>query len=396
MDMTIHKGVRWNTANAYLRPALLRSAMGIANAGGVGAGAGAGAGGQAYHNLHVVASTLVHSIKFEGQRAVGVNVSHWNDPKGQNMSLIRARKEVIVCGGAINSPQLLMLSGIGNRRDLAELGIPLVTHLPGVGDNLQDHLDLYMQYRCKEPITLYTSTWRFPHNMIRHGVEWFVLKRGKATSAHLESGGFIRSRSGLAHPDIQYHFFPGALTGQLTPGKCHAFQIHVSTMRPTSRGFIKLRSRDPTAHPIIQPNYLTTPDDLVDLRQGVRLTQEIVQQRAFDGYRQEPLSPSADVASDKDIENWIRDHTESAYHPCCTVKMGKDNMSVVDSQGRVHGMEALRVVDASIMPSMISGNLNAPTIMMAEKIADAIKGVPALPPSNAPVYVPKNWQTSQR
>jgi choline dehydrogenase len=202
----------------------------------------------------------------------------------------------------------------------------------------------------------------------------------------------------VEHPDIQYHFLPGALTGQLVPGACHAFQVHCSPMRPTSTGFLALRSRDPRQAVIIQPNYLATAKDREDIRLGVRLTQEIVQQPTLTAYRGQPLSPPRFDLTDAELDAWIRAHAESAYHPCCTVKMGaeSDAMAVVDPAGLVRGLEGLRVVDASIMPSMISGNLNATVIMMAEKLADTLRGRPPLLPSPAPWYEAPNWQTSER
>jgi choline dehydrogenase len=365
MDMTIHRGRRWSAANAYLHPAMARP------------------------NLTVKTNTLTHRVVFEGTRAAGVEYGSSSNGASGGTQTVAAQREVILCGGAINSPQLLMLSGIGDAAQLGRFGIATKAHLPAVGRNLQDHLDLYLQYTCTKPITLYSDQWRFPHNMVKHGLQWILCGTGKAASAHLESGGFICSRDGLPHPDIQFHFLPGALTGQLTPGSCHAFQAHVSTMRPHSRGFLELQSADPRVPVRIQPNYLEAPEDLVDLRNAVKLTREVFAQQAFDAYRGAPISPAADVQTDAQIDTWIRAHTESAYHPCCTVRMGSKDQpdAVVNSSGEVlSGIKALRVIDASIMPSMISGNLNAPTIMLAEKLADAVRGRPPLPPSDAPVY----------
>lgn len=232
--------------------------------------------------------------------------------------------------------------------------------------------------------------------MVGIALEWLVKQTGLGASAHLESGGFIRSAPGKRQPDLQYHFLPGSLTGQLTPGAYHAFQAHCSPMRATSRGFLQLRSADPRAHPIIEPNYLATEEDRVDIRAGVRLTREIFEQHVFDAFRGDPVSPAQSVQSDAEVDAWVRQHTESAYHPSCTNRMGVGENTVVDPQTRVHGLENLRVVDASIMPNIVSGNLNGPTIMLAEKAADLILGHAPLPKSTAPVYEPKDWETRQR
>ncbi|DBA04856.1 TPA: hypothetical protein N0F65_004493 [Lagenidium giganteum] len=369
MDMTIYKGKRWSSSAAYLRPAASRK------------------------NLTVITDTLVNRIMFEGKRAVGIQTEN---NKTKAPLELRAAKEVILSGGAINSPQLLMLSGVGDAEHLKEVGIPVVHNLPAVGKNMEDHLDLYIQYKCTKPITLHNATWKYPHKMVAIGLEWFARQTGMGASAHLESGGFIRSVPGKRHPDLQYHFLPGSLTGQLTPGPYHAMQAHCSPMRATSRGYLKLRSANPRDHPIIEPNYLDTPEDVVDIRNAVKLTREIFEQQVFDEYRGDAISPSKDVQSDSEIDAWVREHTESAYHPSCTNRMGVDENTVVDPETRVHGLENLRIVDASIMPNIISGNLNAPTIMIAEKAADIILGKDPLPRSTAPVYEAPNWQTSQR
>lgn len=369
MDSTVHKGLRWSTASAYLRPAMART------------------------NLTVMTDTLVNKVLFDGKTAVGIETEN---NKTKAVGKVLAGKEIILSGGAINSPTLLMHSGVGNAKDLKEAGIPVVHDLPAVGQNMEDHLDLYVQYECTKPITLHNATWKYPHNMIKIGLEWIFNQTGAGASAHLESGGFIRSAPGKTHPDLQYHFLPGALTGQLTPGAVHAMQAHCSPMRATSRGFLKLRSANPRDHPIIEPNYLDTEEDVVDIRTAVRLTKEIFEQQTFDELRGNPISPAQDITTDAQIDAWVRQNTESAYHPSCTNRMGVSDNTVVDPQTRVHGLNNLRVVDASIMPNIISGNLNAPTIMIAEKAADIILGKPALPKSTAPVYQPKNWETSQR
>jgi choline dehydrogenase len=366
MDMTIHNGKRWSTASAYLRPALNRP------------------------NLRVETGALTSRILFEGTRAVGIEYSQYG-----KLHQVRAEREVILCGGAINSPQLLMLSGIGQADELRALDIPVVADLPGVGQNLQDHLELYVQQECTQPITLFDAM--KPHNMVRIGIQWFLFKSGLCSSAHLEAGAFIRSRAGVSHPDIQYHFLPALVNDHgRDPGDRHAFQAHVGPMRPTSRGFLKLASNDPRRHPIIQPNCLETEGDRREMRDCVKLTREIFAQKGFDPYRGAELKPGPGVQSDTEIDAFVREKADSAYHPSCTCKMGYDDMAVVDHTTRVRGVDNLRVVDASIMPSIVSGNLNAPTIMIGEKAADIILGNTPLEPSNAPVYVSPNYETTQR
>jgi choline dehydrogenase len=356
MDMTIHRGRRWSTSVAYLRPARRRK------------------------NLVVEVGATATRILFEGTRAVGVEFGQ----RGR-LAQARAEREVILAGGAINSPQLLMLSGVGNAEALRALGIPLVKHLPGVGRNLQDHLELYVQHACTEPITLFSAT-KLPA-MLAIGLRWFLLRSGPGASSHLEAGGFVRSRPDVRHPDIQYHFLPSAVRdhGRIPPDR-HAFQVHVGTLRATSAGWIELRSADPRQHPLIQPNYLATEQDRTDLRVCVKLARELFAQKAFDRYRGPELQPGNQVNTDVEIDAFVRTKAESAYHPSCTCRMGQDELAVVDGELRVRGVEALRVVDASIMPSIVSGNLNAPTIMIAEKAADMILGHRPLPPEHVPVY----------
>ncbi len=366
MDMTIHRGRRWSAATAYLKPAMKRP------------------------NLSVKTGALTTRIVFEGQRATGVEYA-----MGRTVSVARAEREVILSGGAINSPQLLMLSGIGPADHLGEHGIPVVADLPGVGQNLQDHLELYVQYECTKPITLYSST--RPWNQVWIGLEWFLFQTGMGASAHLEAGGFIRSQSGVEHPDLQYHFLPSVVWdhGRIMPDR-HAFQAHVGPMRPTSVGTVTLNSADPRQHPKIQPNYLATEGDRREMRDAVKLTREIFAQNAFTPYRGPEMAPGADVKTDAEIDAFVRRKADSAYHPSCTCKMGVDEMAVVDGETRVRGLDGLRVVDASIMPDVVSGNLNAPTIMMAEKAADMILGKAPPAPSNAPVYEAQNWRVAQR
>jgi len=366
MDMTIKHGRRWSTAQAYLRPAEKR------------------------RNVRVETNAFAHRILFEGTRAVGVEFS-----QDGRLKRYRAEREVICAGGAINSPQLLMLSGVGPADHLKETGVPVQHDLPGVGQNLQEHLEMYIQQACKQPITLYSVT--NPIKMAAVGIEWFLTHRGLCASAHLEAGGFIRSKAGVEHPNLQYHFLPSVVNDHgRKPGTCHAYQVHIGNMRQTSVGWIKLKSADPRQHPRIQPNYLATEADREEFRDAVKLTREIFAQKAFDPFRGEEIQPGKDVKTDAEIDAFVRERADSAYHPCGTCKMGVDDMAVVDPEARVRGLSGLRVVDASIMPSVVSGNLNAPTIMIAEKCADMILGRPPLPKAGVPVYEAPNWQTTQR
>ncbi|MCC7049729.1 MAG: choline dehydrogenase [Alphaproteobacteria bacterium] len=366
MDMTIHQGRRWSAAMAYLHPARARP------------------------NLTVRTRALSARVLVERGRAVGVEYRQHG-----RQAVARAEREVILAGGAINSPQLLLLSGIGDADQLRKVGVAPVHQLPGVGRNLQDHLELWIQHECTQPITLHSVN--NPLVRAKVGIEWFLFKTGLGTSAHLESGAFIRSEAGVRHPDIQYHFLPSVVNDHgRVPSTCHSFQAHVGSMRATSTGAITLRSADPAVHPLIDPNYLANERDRWEMRACVKLTREIFSQKAFDPYRGRELLPGPEVRTDAEIDAYVRARADSAYHPCGSCKMGTDAMAVVDPQCRVRGLEGLRVVDASIMPSIVSGNLNAPTIMIAEKAADMILGKAPLPPSNAPFYVAPDWRTRQR
>ncbi|MEO8677138.1 MAG: choline dehydrogenase [Casimicrobiaceae bacterium] len=368
MDRTTYQGKRWSTAMAYLRPAQTRP------------------------NLTVASRHLVTRILFEGTRAVGVEIAH-----NGNVTQVHARREVIISGGAINSPQILMLSGIGDANALTQCGIDPVADVPGVGANLQDHLETYVQHASTQPISLH-STQNLPAKGLI-GVEWLLFKTGLGATNHFESGGFIRTRAGVRHPDIQYHFLPIAISydGKETVDQ-HGFQAHMGPMRPTSRGSITLASADPRTPPRILFNYMATEADRREMRDGIRLTREVFAQTAFDPFRGAELSPGPDITTDAAIDAHIRRKAESAYHPSCSCKMGADDdpLAVVDGNLRVRGIEGLRVVDASIMPAVVSGNLNAPTIMIAEKAADIILGKTPLPPTTVPVFIHPEWQTKQR
>jgi choline dehydrogenase len=368
MDMTAHRGQRWSAANAYLKPAMRRP------------------------NLKVETGVAVSKILFEGRRAVGVTYQ-----QGDQIRSVRVRREVILAGGPINSPQLLKLSGIGPADELRRHGIEIVHDLPGVGENLQDHLEFYFQVAVTKPVTLYSTMGLFAKAMI--GARWLLRRDGLGATNHFESCGFIRSRAGIQYPDIQYHFLPLAVSYDgKTLATEHGMQAHVGPMRSKSRGRIRLASPDPLDAPKIFFNYMSDPEDWQDMRACVRLTREIFAQAAFDPWRGREIQPGAEVTSDAAIDDFIREKVESAYHPSGTCKMGSitDPTAVVDPEARVIGIEGLRVVDSSIIPSITNGNLNAPTIMLAEKAADHIRGREPLAASNAPYYVAENWREAQR
>lgn len=332
-------------------------------------------------NLTIVTHAQTDRILFSGKRAIGVTYLHHETPVTAH-----ARREVLVCSGAIASPQLLQRSGVGPGEWLRELDVPIVLDLPGVGRNLQDHLEMYVQYECKEPVSLYPALkW---YNQPAIGLEWLVNGTGIGASNQFEAGGFIRTRDDDPWPNIQYHFLPIAINYNGSNAiNMHGFQAHMGSMRSPSRGRIKLRSRDPRAHPSILFNYMADPLDWREFRDGIRITREIIAQRALDRYRGRELSPGAQLKTDAELDAFVRARAETAYHPSCSCAMGYDEMSVVDTEGRVHGIDGLRVVDASIMPRITTGNLNAPTIMLAEKIADRVRGRAPLARVEVPYYV---------
>jgi len=366
MHMTVKNGVRCSTANAYLRPAMSRS------------------------NLTVITHALVHKVNLEGKKAVGVSYEH----KG-NLVNVKANNEVILSAGSVGSPHILQLSGIGPKAVLEAANIELKHDLPGVGENLQDHLEFYFQFKCQQDISLNGKLdwW----NKLKIGVRWILTKKGLGATNHFESCGFIRSKANVEWPDLQYHFLPAAMRYD---GKeafsGHGFQVHIGHNKPKSRGHIKALSADPKAKPEILFNYLEHEDDREGFRACVRLTREIINQPAFDKYRGEEIQPGINIQTDEEIDSFVRQFVESAYHPSCSCKMGTDAMAVVDPQTRVHGIEGLRVVDSSIFPTIPNGNLNAPTIMVAERAADIIRGRALLPASTAAVTLDPNWQQQQR
>lgn len=368
MHMTVRDGVRESTSRAYLRPVLHRP------------------------NLRLVTHALAKKIEFDKSRAAGIVV----EIAGKT-EFIGAKKEVLIAAGAIASPMLLQCSGIGAREDLAEVGVRQKVELPGVGKNLQDHLEVYFQFWCKKPVSLNSKLGLFSKGII--GAEWLLTKKGLGATNHFESCAFIRSSNGLKAPDIQYHFLPAAMRYDGTPSiSGHGFQVHVGPNKPKSRGRVKITSADTAASPSILFNYLAADEDREAWRRCIRLTREIINQPAMDAYRGEEIQPGTQVASDEEIDRWVRENVESAYHPAGTCKMGRadDPMSVVDAECRVHGLDNLRVIDASVFPTLPNGNINAPVIMVAEKMADKLLGLPMLPAAAVAIPLPQQWETQQR
>lgn len=367
MEATIWKGTRWSAANAYLRPA------------------------QKTGRVQVVRA-LARRVVIEGGRAKGVEVR-----RGGAIEVIPAAREVILAASSLNSPKLLMLSGIGPATHLSEHGIPVVADRPGVGANLQDHLEIYMQFAAQQPITLYKYWNLFGKGLI--GAQWLFTRTGLGASNQFEACGFIRSAPGIDYPDIQFHFLPIAVRYD---GKAaaagHGFQAHVGPMRSKSRGTVTLRSPDPEAAPVIRFNYMSHPDDWDEFRKCIRLTREIFGQAAMAPHVKHEIQPGPGVQSDTEIDAFIRDHAESAYHPCGTARMGRrdDPMAVVDPEARVIGVDGLRLADSSIFPRVTNGNLNGPSIMVGEKAADHILGRTPLAPANLEPWVAPNWRTAQR
>jgi choline dehydrogenase len=366
MHMTVKNGVRWSTANAYLRPAMKRS------------------------NLTVVTHALVHKVLLEDKKAVGVRYQ-----VKDKVTDVLCNKEVLLSAGSIGSPHILQLSGIGKAETLKAAGIEQHHELPGVGENLQDHLEFYFQFKCLKPISLNGKL--DPLNKLLIGMRWILNKSGLGATNHFESCGFIRSKSSLEWPDLQYHFLPAAMRYDGKEAFAgHGFQVHIGHNKPKSRGAVKVVSNDPHAAPQIQFNYLAHQDDIEGFRACVRLTREIINQPGLDEYRGEEIQPGLAVQTDEEIDEFVRSSVESAYHPSCSCKMGEDEMAVVNSETKVHGIEGLRVVDSSIFPTIPNGNLNSPTIMVAERAADIILGNKMLAPSNAKVTVAEDWQQKQR
>ena len=363
-EMTVWQGERWSAAKAYLRPALKSGNC-------------------------TMARGLVEKVEITDGRATGVRLV--------GGEIITARAEVVLSAGSINSPKILMLSGIGPAKHLAEHGIPVIADRAGVGANLQDHLEIYVQFAATKPVSLapYWSLW----GKAPVGAQWLLTRKGLGASNNFEACGFIRSRAGIAYPDIQYHFLPIAVRYDgKTAANGHGFQAHVGPMRSKSRGSVSLRSADPKDAPRILFNYMSHPDDWDEFRTAIRLTREIFATEPMAGFVDHEIQPGAKAQSDAALDAVIREHAESAYHPCGTARMGRadDPWAVVDAQTRVIGVEGLRLADSSIFPQIPNGNLNAPSIMVGEKAADHILGRAPLAAENLDPWIAPDWQNAQR
>jgi choline dehydrogenase len=354
-DRTTYRGRRWNAARAYVHPVKNR------------------------RNLKVRCRTTATRILFQGRRAVGVAYR-----RGKRLEKAYGA-EIICCGGAINSPQLLQLSGVGNADELSQLGIQVVADLPGVGQNLQDHLELYVQYACRQPVSMYPALkW---YNQPWIGLKWLFGRTGEAATNHFEAGGFIRSNDQVAYPNIQFHFLPVAIRYDgSSPRQGHGYQVHIGPMNSDVRGRVKITSADPDAYPSIRFNYLSTEQERRDWVEAIRKTREIMTRPAFAPFRGQELAPGEAVRSDEEILDFVAREGESAYHPSCTCAMGTHPLAVTDPELRVHGVDNLRVVDASVMPFITNGNIYAPVMMIAEKAADLILGNTPLAPEQLPFY----------
>jgi choline dehydrogenase len=356
-DRNVHRGRRLSAARAYLHPVSSRP------------------------NLEIRTRVMVNRILFEGTRAVGVDYSHGPGPNR------RARAgEVILCGGAFNSPQILQLSGVGSAGELASLGIPVVQDLPGVGEHLQDHLEVYVQHACTQPVSVAPGlkNWRKPFI----GAEWLFFRSGLGATNHFEAGGFVRSNEEVAYPNLMFHFLPIAIRYDgSAPAGGHGYQVHIGPMYSDARGSVKVLSTDPRVHPSIRFNYLSTDQDRREWVEAIRVARSILSQSAFGPFDGGELSPGPEVATDEQILDWVRSDGETALHPSCTCRMGTDDRSVVDPRTmRVHGVESLRVVDASAMPYVTNGNIYAPVMMLAEKASDLIAGNTPLEPEHLDFY----------
>ncbi|EAW29082.1 choline dehydrogenase [Alteromonadales bacterium TW-7] len=366
MHMTVKNGVRSSASREYLDPVKSRS------------------------NLTVITGALAQKVILDGKKATGIEYK-----VNGNVQTAHAAKEVVLSAGPIGSPHILQLSGIGDKDILEKAGVEVKHHLPGVGQNLQDHLEFYFQYKCKQPITLNGKLGLISKGLI--GAKWLLTRKGLGATNHFESCAFIRSKPGVEWPDIQYHFLPAAMRYDGRSAFAgHGFQVHVGHNKPKSRGSVTIQSANPEQPPQILFNYLQHKDDIEGFRACVRLTRDIIEQSAFDDYRDEEIQPGKHIQTDEEIDAFVRQAVESAYHPSCSCKMGEDDMAVVNSNTQVHGIEGLRVVDSSIFPTVPNGNLNAPTIMVAEKAADLILGKSPLHKSDVNVAIPTNWQETQR
>jgi len=359
-DRNVFKSRRLSSARAYLHPVMKRK------------------------NLTVKTRSFVRKVIFEGKKAVGVEVQ-----RGRKIEVIYGN-EIILSGGAINTPQILQLSGIGNSEYLSKLGIETVHHLPGVGENLQDHLEVYVQYQCKKPVSLQPNLafWRRPFI----GAAWLFLRKGPGASNHFEAGGFARSNEDVEWPNLMFHFLPIAVRydGTVT-AKGHGYQIHLGPMYSDARGHVRIKSKDPKVKPSILFNYLSTDQDRREWIEGLRVARNIMNQSVFDEFNGGEISPGPEISTDQQILDWVAKDGETAYHPSCTAKMGTDEMSVVDPNSmKVYGVEGLRVVDASVFPFVTNANIYSPVMMVGERAADLILGKTPL----APEYV--DWYKHQK
>ena len=367
-DRTIKNGRRWSASDAYLRPAK-----------------------KVRKNLTVQCLSLVHRVIFEGKRAVGVEYTRslpFSGPLGRIGSRLRTVRagEVVLSGGAINTPQLLQLSGLGNAGELRALGIPVIEDLPGVGENLQDHLEAYVQYASKQPVSLAPALKL--RNRPRIGLQWLLRRTGPASTNHFEGGGFTRSNEDVEYPNLMFHFLPIAVRYDGTsPIRGHGYQVHIGPMYSDARGSVKLVSKDPRVAPALNFNYLSTDQDRREWVEAIRVARDILTQPAFDRYNDGEISPGPGVATDEEILDWVARDAETAYHPSCTARMGTDEMSVLNPLTmQVHGVEGLRVADASAMPYVTNGNIYAPVMMLAERASDLIRGLTPLPAEPVPFY----------
>ena len=367
-DMNVWKGSRFSTAKAYLKPALAKK------------------------NVHLITKVLVDRIIFSEEKAKGVEVFHQGQKK-----IFNANIGVVLSAGAINSPTILQRSGIGEGNDLNNLGIKVIKNLSGVGKNLQDHLEVYFQVKCLQPVTL--NKYLNPFSKLLIGMQWMFLKSGPGSTNQFETLGFIRSDKNIPYPDIQFHFLPVAIRYDgKAPSKGHGFQLHVGPMRSKSRGFVKLKSSNPFEAPLIKFNYMSHEEDFPNFRKSLRLSREILNQDALAPFKGSEIQPGDNVVSDEGLDEFIKNNCESAYHPCGTCKIGEKNdpSSVVQNDCKVKGFSNLYLADSSIFPQICNGNLNAPSIMTGEKASDHILGKPLLAPSNLQPYTHPNWQNSQK
>jgi choline dehydrogenase len=361
-DKNISGGERWSAARGYLSTA----------------------SPDVLARLTIVPDAIADKVEFEGRRAVAVVIV-----QGDSVVRLRARREIILAAGAFGSPAILLRSGVGPADKLAALSIPVIANLPAVGRNLQDHTEVHIQYACTQPITLYGDL--KPLRRVFIGARWFLARSGKGATNHYDTGAFLSTDASVAHPDVQLHFVPIVYNNSVERKVVsHGFRVHAGPLRPASRGFLQLRSADPTVPPVIQPNYMSDPRDWNDMRRIIELSREIFAQSAFGPYRGREMSPGASVVGRADTDQFLREWVDTGYHPAGTCRMGTGEDAVVSPTGEVHGIEGVRVCDASIMPTIVSGNLNASVMMIAERMSDLILGRALLAPIDAPYFEQMN------